>query len=164
MQTYPYKPRPLIMLLACGFFAACAPIMANIAMTNDRDLIIDGLIRLDPGQATIVFWGLFACSIILALGGFAGFLRALTSRHVLVLGNDSFQIPKSPFASAILVVAYKDITGLTRLQIKSQHFLTVHYTGRKLNIASSMLASRATFEEVCETIAAHVKALQSRRA
>ena len=153
--SYPYKPRPLVMLLGGLFFAVCTPVIASNALSNDRGIIIDGLIRLDVGQATLFLWALAIGGLILALGGFFGFVRGLVSKQVLVLDETAVRMPKSIYSSSVIIVAYADITGLTQTQIRSKRFLTIHFgrDGRKVTISSGMLPSRKIFEEVCETIA-----------
>ena len=154
--SYVYKPKPVGMGLAFAFFAACALISLHSALTNEAGLIINGLIRLDPGQATIFYWGLTAAGAIMSGFGLLGFFRAFTSQQRLVLGETSLRLPKSGFSDVLVTVAYARVKDLVRQQVKSQHFLVIHHSGGKVSISASMLPSRAVFDEVCRIVTERV--------
>lgn len=154
--SYIYKPSPVGMGLAFAFFAVCALVSLHSAMTNDVGLIINGLIRLDPGQATVFYWVLTVAGAIMSGFGLLGFVRAFTSRHRLILSDTSLQMPKSAFSDTLVTVSYARVKDLVRQQIKSQHFLIIHHIGGKATISASMLPSHAVFDEVCRTVTERV--------
>ncbi len=162
METlkYDYKPKITAMALAMIFFGVCAVVGWHSAQTNDRGLIIDGLITLDTGQATIFYWGLMAVSVVMAAGGLFGIVRGMTSTQTLVMDDTALRLPKSALSQKIVTVPYRDIVRMTAIQIKSQRFLRVEYAGGKVNITRSMLPSNAIFDKVCETLAARVQAVR----
>ena len=55
METlrYHYRPKTWVMAPAGSFFAVCAAVLGYMVRDNDRGLLINGLISLDPGQASI---------------------------------------------------------------------------------------------------------------
>ncbi len=79
-KEYPYRPKPLNMLGSGLLFAAGGLFMAHQALTNDRGLIIEHLIRLSPLGTTIFFW---CCTVFcgwLAVLGIIGFFAGVTSK------------------------------------------------------------------------------------
>ena len=160
METlkYDYKPKITAMALAMIFFGICAVVIYNSAHTNDRGLIIDGLITLDTAQATVFYWGLTAASVVMALLGLFGIVRGMTSTQTLTMDDTALRLPKSALSQKIVTIPYRDIFKMTTIQVKSQRFLRVEYAGGKVNITRSMLPSNASFDKVCETLAARVQA------
>ncbi|KGD89158.1 hypothetical protein JL39_23285 [Rhizobium sp. YS-1r] len=79
-KTLATKPHPAIAFLAALFFVACALFVSWIAVTNEKALVLNGLLHLSPDEATGLYWGLAAASIGLAISGFRRFYRLLTGR------------------------------------------------------------------------------------
>ena len=158
--VYAYKPKPVVMALGAVFFALCAAFFANNALTNDRGLIIDGLIRLDIGQATVFYWIMLSAGAAMSLAGLVGLIRGLTSAQTLIIGATAIQVPKSPMGNNRVSVAYADIRDMVRTQVRNQVFLVIHHSRGKLTIMASMLPSRAKFEEVCQLLTERVHQAQ----
>ena len=55
METlrYDYKPKAYVMALSGLLFAGFGVLLGKEAGENDRGLLIDGIIRLDVGEATL---------------------------------------------------------------------------------------------------------------
>jgi len=158
---YTYKPKALHTVLAGAFFAVCGFSIIQQARTNQQGLIIDGFIRLDPHDATLFYWGLGGCSIVLVCLSLLGLYRAMTSRHELTLDETHLHMPKSGLGTTIKSVAYRDIIAMSLMKVRSQRFLTIQYPGGKVNISSSLLPDRVAFETVCNVIADRVKAARA---
>jgi hypothetical protein len=150
--SYEYKPKALNMVLAGIFFVVCALCLFQEARTNQQGLIIDGLIRLDPHNATLFYWGLAACSVVMALISLPGLYRAMTSMQKLVLNETALRVPKSGLSNTIATVSYHNITGLSLVKTRSQRILIVKHNNGKANISQSMLPSSAIFEKICRTL------------
>ncbi len=153
--VYPYRPRVLPMLFASLFFAVCGVGLAFEAKSNEQGLIIDGLIRLDPGQATIFYWVLSVTSAVFVVGGLWALVRAFTSRHELVLDDTTFSVPKSGYSDTIVTTRYADVLSMARQQIRNQRFLVIQAKS-KVTITSLMLPGREVFEEVCQQLESRV--------
>lgn len=74
------KPRPAIVFLAALFFVAGALFLSWIAMTNEKALVLNGLVNLSPAEATGFYWGFAAVSVGVAISGFRRFYKLLTER------------------------------------------------------------------------------------
>ena len=146
--SYSYRPKPMAMGLAAAFFGVCGLVMGNSALTTDRGLIIDGLIRLDTGGATVFYWVIAGLSAAMTLGGILGLVRGLTSDQKLILSETQLRVPKSGLSNTLVSVNYGDIQGMTVTRVKSQVFLVIHHIRGKVTITASMLPNRAAFDEV----------------
>ena len=148
LAEYPYKPKTLSALLVMLFFGACAVFIGNQANTNDRGLIIDRVIELSAPQATIFYWVLTGlCGVFVLLGLMMLVISFAAPRSVL-LTEDSLISPKPFFSKKNIVIRYTAITKLALKQVKHQHFLMVHYAGKKISIPQSLLPNKAAFDEL----------------
>jgi hypothetical protein len=151
--SYPYRPRPGIMLLGCVFFGAIALLMSRQAMTNDRGLIINGLIRLEPGGATNFYWGLAALSAAFVAVALPAFFVGLLSSHRVVLTSTDISAPKYGFSRKPTVVNLSDIRGQSMQIVQGHRLLNIYHVNGKLTITESFLPNKAAFEELCTAIA-----------
>lgn len=155
METlrYDYRPKTWVMALAGLFFAGCAVVLVQSARHNDRGMVINGLITLDLGQATLFLWVLAALSALFVGAGVYGVIRSVGVAQQIVIDRHGITAPKGGMSSAIVTVPFADITDLQMRQVQSQHFLVIHHRGGKLTITGSMLPSKAEFEELATTVA-----------
>ena len=160
METlkYVYKPKIVNMTLGLLLFGVGSVFAYRHAMANDRGVIINHMITLDTDQATLFYWGLFAVSVLFALGAAAGVVKGMISTQTLTMDDTTLRLPRAGLRSDMVTVAYRDITNMTMLQIRSERFLTVEYKGGKVNISRSMLPGDAIFEKVCNALAERVHA------
>ncbi len=160
METlkYVYKPKAATMAFATVFFAVCTAILFNSAQTNDRGLIIDGLITLDTGQATLFFGALLTASAAMTVGGLFGIVMGMISTQTLTMDDKALRMPKSGLSHKIVSIAYGDIVKMTMVQVKSQRFLTIEHRGGKVSISRSMLPTNAIFDKVCNVLSERVAA------
>lgn len=156
-KEYPYKPKVLVMLLAALFFAACGAGLTNAALTNDRGLIINGIITLGPGGATIFYWVMVGACSVFVLGGLWGIIIGLTSDRRLVLTETGIRAPKGGYSRQYVTIRFSDILNVTMQSVQKQRFLTVHHTNGKMSIAQSMLPDKEAFEEVTRMVTQKVK-------
>lgn len=149
---YDYRPKALPLALAVAFCAGAAVLMAKFALDNDRGMIIDGLIRLDRGAATVFLWGVAG---IMAMGlpvALAGLARSFGTAQQVVLDRHAMSAPKSGFSRRIETVRYAEISGLRLTQVRSQHFLELRHPRGKVAIASAMLPSEDDFDTLVDTV------------
>jgi hypothetical protein len=159
METlkYAYKPKITTMAFGVLFFGACSVWGYHMAASNDRGLIIDGLISLDTGQATVFHWGIFAAAAMMALLGLLALVKGMTSTHALVMDETAIRFPKWGLGDRIVTIRYRDIMAMSILQVKSTRMLMIQYTGGKASIGQGMLPSPAIFDKVCDTLAERVE-------
>ncbi len=144
----PYKPNKIIFLLAIAFFGVCAGIMGNVAASNDRGLILNGIIEFSPQGATIFYWVISFLALAFVLVGIFALVKSMFSKREIVITNDSITSPKSGFSKQNITVNFSDITGISMQTIQKTKILNIEYPGGKLSIPNSMLPSKASFEEL----------------
>jgi len=160
METlkYAYKPKVTTTIFGVIFFGACSAALYNEAATNDRGAIIDHFITLDTGQATLFFWGLFGASVAMTLGALLGVVKGMTSTNTLVMDGLTIRFPKWGLSDTLVTIPYRDITNMTMVQMRSQRWLRIEYSGKKVNLNRSMLPNNAVFDRVCAALAERVHA------
>ncbi len=159
--SYDYKPKAGLMALAAAFFGLCTAGLATTAHGNAAGLIIDGVISLNPGQATMFYRIVAAVSAVMTLGGVLGVYRAVTSQHKLILDDVALRVPKSGLSDRVAVISYHTITGLSVLEIRSRRFLTVTHAGGHIHIYEGMLPGHDAFERVGQALQQRVEAARS---
>jgi len=86
--AYPYKPKPGKMLIVVVvFFGAGALLLGHEALTNDRGLILNGIIHFDTQGATIFYWCVAGVSAAFTACGLMATLFGLFSNQSLSLSE-----------------------------------------------------------------------------
>jgi hypothetical protein len=156
---YDYQPKTLPLALAAAFCIGGAVLMAKFALDNDRGMIIDGLIRLDRGEATVFLWGVAGTCAVGLLIALAGLARSFGPAAQVVLDRHAISAPKSGFSRTIETVRYAEISGLRLTQIRSHRFLELRHPRGKVTIACSMLPSEYDFDVLVETVRSRCRVL-----
>ena len=156
-KEYLYKPKVLVMLLSSLFFAACGAGMAYAALTNDRGLIINGIITLSESGATVFFWVIAAVSAVFVLGGTWGIIVGLTSDRRLTITENGIRAPKSGYSKQYVTINFPDIFKVSMQTMNKQRFITLHHRTGRLSIAQSMLPDKEAFEEVVRIVTQKMK-------
>lgn len=149
-RAYPYRPRLKPNLLATLMFAGVTAFFAHEASTNDRGLIINGIITLSTGQATVFHWCLFALGAAMTVAGVWNLYRRATSQQQLVLGPGFVSVPSSSrWGSGERRVSFGEIVSVQCSEVQRQRFarLTLR-DGEKLTIAAGMLPGNAEYDEI----------------
>lgn len=155
-----YRPRAKGLLLGIAFFGPCTAVLAQEARTNDRGLIIDGLIEMSTAHATIFYWVLAALSAGFVLISILGLMELMFSpeKPILRLTPTEVIIPPYLFRREARTVLFSEITGLTDQTVQKQRFLTLRYGDRKkASINHSWLPDDAAFQTVLQFITEKVK-------
>src|SRR5258708_29914814 len=98
-RQFDYRPKWTVIILCALFFGACALVLGAKANANDRGLIINGIIELSAGGATVFYWVLAALSIgFVVIAGFFAIVL-LTIHQRITLTNTSITIPRSRWSS-----------------------------------------------------------------
>jgi hypothetical protein len=156
---YRYVARLGKMLLALLFFAGCLAFYVWRAGTNDRGLIINGLIELGTSGATRFFAAFALASggfVLIGLWALAAHFRAPS---YLVLDETALSIP-SRFGRKPRSVPYAAIRGVRLTRVQGQSMLQITTDGRNATLAAIMLASDAQLHEVAELLIARVRDAQ----
>lgn len=151
-KEYPYKPSWL-MISICGLgFSLAGLVLGYKAYTNDRGLIINGLIEFSEGNASIFYWVLAGLSV-----GFVGICLALIFHRLkynqrIAFGDTGLLVPLSRFSSQEKTIDYKDIIRLEITNVSGQKFLNIYHSGEKYIVNYNMLPSKSAFEELTEIL------------
>lgn len=152
---YPYKPKPGKMFAAFFFFGAGTIILAHRALTNDRGLVLNGIIHFDIDGATTFYWCITALSGAMAGLGLMLVLIGLTSNQTLSLSDEELSAPKWLLSPSNTIVPLSSILRLELKSVRNLHFLSVHHRGGKLTIQAQKLPDADAFAEVCARLADH---------
>ena len=150
----PYKPNKVIFILATSLFGVCAGIMGKVAATNDRGLILNGLLEFSPQGATIFYWVITAAALGFVVAGTLALVNSMFSNREIVVTNDSITSPKNGLSKQNVTVNFSDITGINMRTIQKTKILSIEHVGGKLSIPNSMLPSKASFEDLVSQLEA----------
>lgn len=153
---YPYRPSTKMMLLAILFFGACAAMMARAAITNDRGLIIDGIITLSEHGAVVFYWCVAAVSALFVAAGAWGLVAGRGQPKFVRLTPAELSAPRNGFAKEPTVIRLSDIQGVSVQTIQRQRLITIRHPGGSLSIAQSMLPGAAAFDELIGALQARL--------
>ena len=145
---YPYRANPVTMLAGMAFFGACAAAGVGFAVTNDRGLVLNGIIRFSVGGATIFYWCLAAVSMIFVLVAILALVMNFTTPRFVRLTSTELSVPPYGFARKSTVIALSDITQITTQTVQRQEFLNIHHQRGKSTVSKSMLPRSDAFERL----------------
>lgn len=155
---YDYRPKAWVMVLAGGFFAACAWFMADKAASNDSGLVINYVVELGVSGASMFFWALFgACVVFVLAAAFGLYVRMGRQRRVILM-EDSLQVPDSWRSEAVRRIALDDIEALQSKAVQTERFLEIGHGGRKTTLTASHFPSAADFDTFTEQLVARITA------
>lgn len=151
-SCYPYHPRPVAMFLSTLLVLGATLFMGYSALTNDRGLILNGLLHFDPGGATVFYW-------LITLIIFGGFVFLSRSLFVTVLSSPTLEVtdgyisaPPTAASRNNVVVKFSEIQRLRLFEHRGYRFLDLEYGDNTLRIRERFLPDQATFESVFNAI------------
>src|SRR5258708_35502731 len=151
-RQFDYRPKWTVIILCALFFGACALVLGAKANGNDRGLIINGIIALSPGGATIFFWVLTALSIaFVVIAGFLAIVR-VTFHQRIAFTDKCLMIPRSRWSRQQVTVPFGDVLELSQSEVSGQRFLKIVYQGGKFTLTASMLPKKEDFDEICQVV------------
>lgn len=157
---FPYRPQVGPMLAAVAFFGVCAAAGVAAARTNDRGMIISGLITLSPGGATIFWWCLAAVSALFVAGGVYGLSLARSTTRTIRLTGTELSAPRNGFARGTTVVPLAQIRSVGVGEYGKQRWLAVESTVASLHISESMMPDRDAFARLHSALVVRAGAAQ----
>ena len=156
MKRFVFAPRLVPMLACAGFFGVCSAFFLHRAATNDRGLLINGIVELGPRGAT-AFYGAFAMlSVGFVLVGVAGVLVRLRGKRYIELDEQALYMP-ARWAGPTQRVLYVEITSLFSEEVAGQRMLHIAHNGGKITVAAVMLESERTLDEIAEELERHTR-------
>lgn len=151
---FPYKPRLGPSLVLISLFLVSVVFMADVAVNNDEGLIIDGLITLDTGSATVFYWVIVVATFFPLFIGVKALRLSLQKNRRIVLSEKDVTIP-GLMSSTTVVVPLNDIT---RLMMSSRTLIVCHGADQT-KVSQVHFADKASFERFLSHLKAAIGAL-----
>jgi hypothetical protein len=150
-RRYPHRPKTTTMLWAGSFFAVCGAFLVHRAVTNDRGLIINGLIYLAPTSATVFYAVLAVLSGgFVAMAAIAWIDNAVNGPRHVVLYEDAIELPATLFRRRPRRVPYARIRAIELWEVNRQVGIHLVLDEGKVGLGRSMLGEVAFAEIVSE--------------
>lgn len=129
-------------ILAILLFGGAFLFFAHRVMTNDRGLIINGILEFGTRNATIVYGLLAACSAAFVLAGFLGILRLSGGKLEILVTEESITLPGAIWRRSSTNIPWRDITDVRLETISGQEMLRIESRAGKAAIVKSHLTER----------------------
>lgn len=155
IKEFNYSIRPGKMALPALLFIAAAVVLFREAITNDRGLIINGVIKLNEGQATLFFYILAGLSCLFVIAAIIAAINGALVKEKLTVYSDGFAFP---VRKETLRLYFRNITSLRVLDIYRTRFIEfVTSENKKYALPDTKLGTKAEFDEVYGLLSAGVK-------
>lgn len=162
VREYEYRPKESIILFGALFFGCAAIFFGFMARSNDRGLIINGIIKLSPWGATVFYSVLAACSLVFVLMSIAILIHLLLYSQKIVLTAEELIVPKSRWSSKEITISYSTITEIRVTEVKYQRFLKIAHWAGVSTITASMLPTKKDFDTIHQLLLDRIKSVQSK--
>lgn len=160
--------RPYFILGASSaLFGACAAFLFYRASTNDRGLIINGIIHFDAEGADIFYFVLGVLSALFVLmGGLAIFHCARIKDFRVLVGKKTIKLPPAVLwrGAEEITIAVDRITAISVQPPQKPAVIAIHEDALVHRIPVRWLPPAWTVQEVVELIRDRAQARQPRRA
>ncbi|MDP1579650.1 MAG: hypothetical protein Q8M02_05195 [Candidatus Didemnitutus sp.] len=155
-ESFPYRAKTTPMLLAGLFFGVCAAWFLHLWSTNDRGLVLNGIIELGAVGAGRFYAGLAVTSTLFVIAAIAALLHGAAKKTVLVLAPDHLLIPRGFWRPTVQRVAFTDITGAALQEVAGQKTLLLTTNNGRAAITRSMLSPESAFDRIIEVVEQHL--------
>jgi len=155
VKEFKYSVRQWKIILAMLFFAVCGAFFFREAITNHRGLIINGMIRLNTGQAA-VFWYVWAgISCLFVLRGATGMILEMLYGQKLIIYSDGLGLPVRKKNVRLL---FSEIASARVMDVYGTRIIEfVTKDNKKYSIPDIKFGSKAEFDEVFALISGGIK-------
>ena len=151
-HSYRYKPKATTTLICILFFGLCTAVLGVKAASNDRGLILNGILTFSEQGASIFYWILTALSFGFVVIGLLVIIQRATGTLNLELSENELKIPSGFFKKTMTQVSLSDVTGISELEVHGQKFLYLHTAERKFCVSRALMPSKQSYEEIKELI------------
>lgn len=159
--TYTYSPKRLAALATASVIWTA--IFCYRAVGNDRGLIIQRAIRLDPSGATTFYWSAATLGVLALLFFLSVFFTRDKYPRKIVLESKYFIAPTSrwPFSMYEEVVRYDAVERFQTITIYPYTMLRIFHKGGKVEVDGIRFESKAHFRAFCQELAMRVTISQT---
>ena len=133
--------RLLLLLVATGLGAG---ILIYFATTNDRGLILNGIITLSRGQATLFYWVMAGVNGWLAVMALVSLTGGVASRdHIIRLTAGELTAPKGFFLRRPVTLPLHAISKMRVHSANGTRYLNLKTTRGRLNVSRREIGAAA---------------------
>jgi hypothetical protein len=118
-------------------------------------MIINGVIRLGPAGATVVYWIMAAVTAAAGLVAILATARRLRSSPIIELGTDALLLPQGLYRVRTARIAYSDIQAVSEITIKRTSLISVTAGGRKFSISAALFPDSTAYVELRDFLLSH---------
>jgi hypothetical protein len=161
VHEYAYRPKGSMVLFGTLFFGAAAIFFEVMAHSNDRGLVINGIIKLSPLGATVFYWVLAVCSLGFVLMSIAIFIHLTFYSQKIVLTLEALIVPKSRWSFENITISYSSIIEIRITQVRSQRFMKITHQAGKSTITASMLPLKNDFDNIYQLLLERIEISRS---
>ncbi len=154
----PYKAKKLTFILCILMFGVCAIGLTKMALSNDRGLILNGIVEFSTEGATIFYLCIAVVPALLVVMGILGIYFSVTSKKEVVLKETSISSPKSLYSKKIITVNFSDVTDYSIQSVQNQTYLFIFFQEGKLTIPQSLLPNKAEFKKLYDLVVKKIEA------
>lgn len=151
-ESFPYRGNFDTMLLGVIFFGSGAALFGYKTATNDRGLIINGVIELGPTGATIFYAVLGVLSALFVLCAVFAQIQGALRKPMLILADDHLVVPSGFFQRRLKRVEFKHITSAVLQKISGQQFLVLRTLQGKVSVTRSLLTPPSAFDLIVTAV------------
>ncbi|HET6628379.1 MAG TPA: hypothetical protein VFG91_01260 [Woeseiaceae bacterium] len=152
-KVYPYVMRwwQIVVLIVLG--AVLGVFATDTALHNDVGLIINGVVELGVGGATVFWWCLAGIMWLLPVLGLVGIIDKLKGGNRVAITAEGVFLPNPFWRKGEAYFSYKSVRDLTITTMKKARFLTIKTAGKNYTIVSNRFSRPEEFDEIIRTVA-----------
>jgi hypothetical protein len=157
--------RPFTQLvLAALLFGGAAAFFAHRASTNDRGLILNGIIHFDPDGADVFYVVMALLSAgMSAMGAFGMWRLSRIDPFRVVIRKKSISLPSGPpVRAAESTISFRDVVGVELLPPQKPVRLAIHAAGGTHGIAANTLPEGWTLREIGDLVMERARRAQQK--
>ena len=146
--SYPYRPKATTMVLCILFFGACAGVLGVKAETNDRGLILNGIVTFSETGASMFYWILAGLCLGFVVMGILLIIQRFAGSSNLEITRDDIRIPRGFIKKTINSIPFGEVESVSETEVQGQRFFFLHAANRKYCVNRAFMPSSDDYEEV----------------
>jgi hypothetical protein len=152
-----YRPNWTMLLAGSGFFSACGALCVHLALTNQEQVVIQGIVRLSPFGGRILYCILALTSAIFVAGTlFLAYIRMKSVQRIAITRNGIILPTGKWNRRDETLVPFDAIVAVKILAAKGTAFLYIYAGGLRYTVYKSFLA-KGSFDEIMLAIESRVQ-------
>ena len=134
------------MIFGAVFFAVCAASLTWRAATNERGLILNGVITLTPFGASAFYWVLAGLSTLFVILEIVLAFARVRGAAFLELTVDTLVIPRGFAGKKFRRIPYAEIVAVSEFSVVGTRSLGIRTATRQYWVAATVLPSHEDYE------------------